>query len=241
MRGNNACVSPIRLPGASSPLFRVFHECGDGLTPTISRMRSPVPGMNGRTSSPITRTVSAATYKAVSSSSRFAASFASTHGSRVTIYRFVAPITSQISRSAWLNWNDSTAVLTRPMRLSIPLRSSTSGARASKLVARPRDDALAVAMNDRGRPADEVAEIVGQVGVVPPQHGFVREVGVLAEHHLAHDEVSEAVHAELPDVVGRLHDVANRLGHLGAVHQPPAVADQPAGMPRSAAIRNAGQ
>ena len=228
IRGNKACVVPMRPPGASPPLRRPTHDCGDGATPTISSIRSPAPGMNGRKSSAMTRTASAATYNAASSSARLAASFASDHGSRVTIYRFVAPITSHVSRNAWLNWNDSTQVRTR---LDEPVERRAQ--RRFRLARehcglRARDDAVAVPVNHRRGPADEVAQIVGQVGVVPAQDGLVGEIGVLAEHHLAHHEISEPVDAEQADIVRRPDDVAERLGHLGAVHEPPAVAHEPA-------------
>ena len=229
MRGNKACVvADAGCPARASPLFSDRPRRPATARRRASRsVRSPVPGMNGRTSSAITRTVSAATYSAVSSSSRFAASFASTHGSRVTMYRFVAPITSQISRSAELNWNDRRSALTLPIEARrSPAAARASGARASSAASAAGTMPAAVPMNHRRRAAHQVAEIVGEVGVVPRQERFVGEAGVLAEDHLAQHEVAERVEAEPVDVVLRPDDVAHRLGHLRAVHQPPAVADE---------------
>jgi hypothetical protein len=73
------------VPGVSASRFSDCQAAADGSIPSIRRVRSPVAGMNGRTSSAMTRTVSAATFSAVSSSGRLAASLASTHGSRVTM------------------------------------------------------------------------------------------------------------------------------------------------------------
>ena len=103
--------------------------------------------------------------------------------------------------------------------------------RAIQIVARfpwrCRHDALAIALNHRGRPADHVAEIVGEVRVEARKDPFVREVGVLAERHLAHHEVAQRIDAEDRDIVLVASDVADRLRHLRAAHQPPAVRDDP--------------
>ena len=97
-------VVASRVPGVSVPAFKRLPRRSDAVRGrAFAAVRSPVSGMNGRMSSAMTRTVSAATYSAVSSSGRFDGSLASAQGSRTTIYRFVAPITSQISRSATLN------------------------------------------------------------------------------------------------------------------------------------------
>ena len=46
------------------------------------------------------------------------------------------------------------------------------------------------------QPAHGVAEVVGEVAVVAVDEALVREAGVLAEDHLAQQEVADAVAAE---------------------------------------------
>ncbi len=73
------------------------------------------------------------------------------------------------------------------------------------------------------QPAHGVAEVVRQVAVVAVDERLVREVGVLAEDHLAQQEVAHAVAAEAVDQLVGAHDVAGRFRHLAAVALPPAV------------------
>ena len=75
----------------------------------------------------------------------------------------------------------------------------------------------------RGDPRDRVAEVVREVRVVALQERLVRKGGVLAECHLAKEEVSERVRPELFHQRVGLHDVPDRLRHLLFVAQPPAV------------------
>ena len=74
-----------------------------------------------------------------------------------------------------------------------------------------------------GGAGHEVAEVVGQVGVEPPDQRLLREVGVEAEHGLAHDEVPEGVVAIGVGQGQGLDDVADGLRHLAAAHPPEAV------------------
>ena len=82
-------------------------------------------------------------------------------------------------------------------------------------------------MNHRDRSTDEVAEIVGEIRVEPREHRLVREARVLTERHLAHHEVAEAVQPEDLGVILVARNVAERLRHLRAAHQPEAVRDDP--------------
>ena len=47
-------------------------------------------------------------------------------------------------------------------------------------------------MNHRRRPADEVAEVVREIGVIPRQKRFIAVVGVVAERHLAQQKYLKA-------------------------------------------------
>ncbi len=131
-----------------------------------------------------------------------------------------------ISRSAWLNWNDSTQVRTRPTRPSSAARSAASGSRASMaasgfgttpsqyrwtiVVARLTRLPRSLARSALYRP-----RIVSSVKSASWPNTISRITKYLS-----------AVDAEQPDVVRGPDDVAERLGHLRAVHEPPAVAHE---------------
>ena len=83
--------------------------------------------------------------------------------------------------------------------------------------------------DQRGRARDQVAEVVGQIGVEPLDERLLGEVGVEAERHLAQDEVAEGVVAVLVGERERLDDVAERLRHLAAAERPVAVDVEAAG------------
>ena len=95
----------------------------------------------------------------------------------------------------------------------------------SSAVAGPgRPSRMAPNLDDQGRrPAREVAEVVGEVGVETADEGLLAEVGVEAEGHLAQEEVAEGVVAVLVRELKGLDDVADRLGHLPAAERPVAV------------------
>src|SRR6266849_2692057 len=71
--------------------------------------------------------------------------------------------------------------------------------------------------------AGEVAEAVGEVAVVALNERVVTEISVLPENGLAQKIVAKRIHAEDVDDGPRANDVAERLAHLGAVHEQPAV------------------
>ena len=71
--------------------------------------------------------------------------------------------------------------------------------------------------------AEQVAEIIGEVGVDTGDKGIVIEVGVGAEVHLGEHEVAEGIGAEELNHALRMDDVAEALGHLGVAHEPVAV------------------
>src|SRR5216683_1562802 len=89
--------------------------------------------------------------------------------------------------------------------------------------ARLGDLAAAVLLNHRRGAAGEVAEAVGEIAVVALDDRVVTEIAVLAEDGLAQKIVAKSIHAQ--DVYDGpwTHDVAQRLAHLGAVHEQPAM------------------
>src|SRR2546422_1042600 len=60
----------------------------------------------------------------------------------------------------------------------------------------------ALALDHRGDPRQKVAQVVGQVGVVPGQHALVRELTVRPELLVAQEVVAVAVDTELFDEAG---------------------------------------
>ena len=88
---------------------------------------------------------------------------------------------------------------------------------------RRRSLAAEVAVGHRDRPVDEVAEVVGQVGVVAAQEAVPRDVGVAVEGDLAEGHVAGAVGAERGHEVERVEEVAPALAHPLALGQEPAV------------------
>ena len=75
-----------------------------------------------------------------------------------------------------------------------------------------------------GGAADQVAQVVGQVGVDAADEGLVGEVAVGAEGELPQQEVAQGVHpVALGQQIG-VHHIALGLAHLAAVQQQPAVA-----------------
>ena len=77
--------------------------------------------------------------------------------------------------------------------------------------------------------AQQVAEVVGKVAVDAVDEGFVGEHTIVAEGDLAEQEVADGVHAVAVAEDDGVNDVADGLGHLAAVHQQPAVAEDALG------------
>ena len=80
-------------------------------------------------------------------------------------------------------------------------------------------------MDHRRGPADKISEVVGEIRIEAGQDRVVGKVGVRPKHHFAHDEIAQGVDTEHRRVILIAGDVAKRLRHLGAAHQPPAVRD----------------
>ena len=73
--------------------------------------------------------------------------------------------------------------------------------------------AAQVAIAHRHRSVDEVAKVVGEIGVVAPDEGIPRHLGVAVERHLAQRDVARAVGAEGRDRVVGVEHVAAALAH----------------------------
>ena len=71
--------------------------------------------------------------------------------------------------------------------------------------------------------AEQVAQVVGQVGVDAGHHAFFTEGGIGTEMHLAQQEIAEGVQTVLLAHLQRFHNVAQGFGHLGIAHQPVTV------------------
>ncbi|OQB51161.1 MAG: hypothetical protein BWX98_02568 [Candidatus Aminicenantes bacterium ADurb.Bin147] len=79
---------------------------------------------------------------------------------------------------------------------------------------------------DHGQgPADEVAQVVGQVGVDPVDETLVAEIPVQADRNLPQEEIPQRVGTHRPEKNIGIQNVALRFGHLGFVLQPPSVAE----------------
>ena len=86
-----------------------------------------------------------------------------------------------------------------------------------------RNHAAAILIDHRQRAAGQVAEAVGEIGIVAADQRVVAEAAVLAEDHFAQQEVAQRVGAE-HFVDGRgAHDVAARFAHFVVFKQQPAV------------------
>src|SRR5437660_11486758 len=79
-----------------------------------------------------------------------------------------------------------------------------------------------VTAGERGGALDQVAEVIGQVRVVPGANRRASEVAVLAKRDRAQEEVAHRVRAELRRQRLRVDDVAGALRDLvAALRQPP--------------------
>ena len=102
-------------------------------------------------------------------------------------------------------------------------------------------DASPVVFLDHGdRPAHQIAQVVGQVGVDPGQHRLQRELAVIAEGHLPHQEIAHRV-AGIPAAQHhRIHHVAHGLAHLLPVDDQPAVPENLLGQRESQRVEHDG-
>ena len=114
-----------------------------------------------------------------------------------------------------------------PRRRSPPATASAAAAASGLSAAGAGPMPPHFDVDDGGDAGGEVAEVVGEIGVVAPDEALVREVAVLAVRRVGEHVVAEPVDADGVDEVERLDDVARRLAHLLAAAEQPA-ADGPA-------------
>ena len=96
-------------------------------------------------------------------------------------------------------------------------------------VLRSGPDSAALAAHHRRYARQEVAEVVGQVGVVAGQHALPGEVAVLAEGGVPEEVVAIRVDAEIGDQLRGSDLVELGLRHLLAADKEPAVGEHTAG------------
>ena len=90
-------------------------------------------------------------------------------------------------------------------------------------IATLRDLVAAVLMDHRQRAAGQVAEAIGEIGIVAADQRVVAEGAILSEDDFAQQEVAQGVGSHhLPDGFGT-HNVAAALAHLVVFKQQPAV------------------
>ena len=78
---------------------------------------------------------------------------------------------------------------------------------------------------DHGHSAvEQVAQIVGQIGVNASNQRIAGEVAIAAQIDFTQQEVTNGVSAEFVDQGQRINNIALRFGHLVAIHNQPAVA-----------------
>ena len=94
-----------------------------------------------------------------------------------------------------------------------------------ELVGGCRDDAVAVLVEHVDGAVEEVAEAVGELGVVAGLEALVGPVAVGADGELAQDVVAEGVEAPVADDGDGIDDVAGGLGEFLPVLLPPAVGE----------------
>ena len=89
------------------------------------------------------------------------------------------------------------------------------------------NDAIAVLADHGDDAVDEIAEVIGELGVIPLVHGLVRDAAVTTEAHVAQQVEAKRVDAIGLDHGERIEHVADRLRHLRVAHRQVAVDHQP--------------
>ncbi len=107
------------------------------------------------------------------------------------------------------------------------------GGQRSRFAGR-RDAPAGVALGHAADPAHQVAEVVGQVGVVALLEALPREVAVAAVRHFLHQVQPQRIRAEPIGGLQRIDRRAERLAHLLALEVDPAVAEH---LPRQGLAR----
>ncbi len=134
------------------------------------------------------------------------------------------PPPPKIAASAW--WIACSAMALRARRPSAAvawLEDRRVG--LGRACARARHQPVAVLGDHRQRALRQVAEVVGEVGIGAVDDRLMAVVAVLAERHLAQQEIAHLVEAVVLDQRERVDDIADRLRHLLAAVEQEAVAE----------------
>ena len=179
--------------------------------------------MNGSSTSAITRSASTRLARICATRGRFAGSFASVNGAVAAIYLLATSSACQMASRARLNAAPRpcapTACRQRP-------RSVAASARSAILaIGRRRNVQFAaeIALRHRQHAAGEIAEIVGEVGVVALDQPLVGEIAVEAIDDFAHHEVAQYVGAVRLLILDRIAHVARAFRHPRAAEIQPSV------------------
>ena len=100
--------------------------------------------------------------------------------------------------------------------------------------------AIAIAFEHGERTVDEIAQTVGQLGLIARGESGVGPVAVGSDVQLAHDEETKGIDAPFLNHGEGIDDVAGALADLGAVLLPPAVDEQLFGQRQSRRLEHDG-
>ena len=218
MRGKRGAGAGISAFAGVPPQRRASRLSGGVAMPIAASTRGAIRGMKGSRPVATIRTASSPTQRTRARFGVGPSVLISFQGAWPTMYWLVSASSRQraLERPAEGEVRHGRAVVLHRFR----------GGSGQRVVAAPLvggRPAVEGAPREGHQPAHGVAEVVREVAVVAVDEGFVREAGVLAEDHLAQQEVADAVAAEAVDQLVRTDDVAGRLRDLAAVALPPAV------------------
>src|SRR5256885_11398830 len=92
------------------------------------------------------------------------------------------------------------------------------------LVSSPvRNDSITVPLDHRDRSAGQVAECVGEIGVVTLFESLPREIAVAVERNLGQQEVAERIRSIFADCIAQFEIAASRLTYACTANKDPAV------------------
>ena len=91
---------------------------------------------------------------------------------------------------------------------------------------RPGQSPLAVTPRHADRAIDQIAQVVGQIGIVTRLEPFLVEIGILAGGDVAHQVVTQSVRAVAVGQGIGINHIARALAHLGTAEIPPSVNEQ---------------
>ena len=92
------------------------------------------------------------------------------------------------------------------------------------IVSRRRNHSIVVFFYHGDGAADQVAQVVGQIGIHAVEHDFVCKQSVIPEGVLSQQEIFQGVHAVTLDEFNRIYNIPSGFGHLSALQEDPTVA-----------------